>query len=89
MFIDSLFLNALPVPMLATVFFLISAGGFIDKICPGGVPRWTPNMNLSWTSFWEASWNDFGMVFGGKDAPKKAQDDAKTAMMTSFLGSIF
>ena len=46
-------------------------------------------MDLSWTSFWEASWSDFGKVFGSQDALKKAQDDAKTAMMTSFLGSIF
>ena len=46
-------------------------------------------MDLSWASFWEASWSDFGKVFGGQDAPKTAQDDAKMAMMTSFFGSIF
>ena len=46
-------------------------------------------MDLSWTSFWETSWSDFGRVFGGQDAPKTAQDDAKTAMMTTFFGSIF
>ena len=46
-------------------------------------------MDLSWTSFWEASWSDLGKVFGSQDAPKKAQDDAKTAMMALFLGSIF
>ncbi len=59
-YIDSLFLNALPVPMLATVFFFDFRRGFIRKIGPGGSPRWTPNMDLSWTSFWEASWSDFG-----------------------------
>ena len=46
-------------------------------------------MDLSWTSFWEASWSDFGRVFGGQDTLKQAQDDAKTAMMASFFGSIF
>ena len=30
-----------------------------------------------------------GGFFGGQDAPKTAQDDANTAMMTSFFGSIF
>ena len=30
-----------------------------------------------------------GGFLEGWDAPKKARDDAKTAMMTSFLGSIF
>ena len=70
-------------------FFCWVSIGFIRFFGPRGLPSCTPNMDLSWTSFWEASWNDFGMVFGGKDAPKKAQDDAKTAMMTSFLGSIF
>ena len=88
-FIDSLFLNALPVPMLATVFCFDVRWGFIDKAGPGGVSRWTPNMDLSWTSFWEASWSDLGRVFGGQDAPKKAQDDATTAMMTSFFGIDF
>ena len=46
-------------------------------------------MDLSWASFWEASWSDFGGGFGGQDAPKKAQDDAKTVMMTSFLDPFF
>ena len=46
-------------------------------------------MDLSWASFWEASWSDFGMVFGSQDAPKKAQDDAKTAMRASFFGIAF
>ena len=89
MLIDSLFLNALPVLMLATVFFFDFRRGFIDQIGPGGLPRWTPNMDLSWTSFWEASWNDFGKVFGSQDGLKKAQDGAKTVKMVSILGSIF
>ena len=85
-----MFINALPVPMLATgFFFIVFSLGFSRFFGPRGVSRWTPNMDLSWTSFWEASWNDFGRAFGGQDALKKAQDDAKTAMMTSFLGSIF
>ena len=46
-------------------------------------------MDLSWTSFWEASWDDFGKVFGSQDAPKKDQDGAKTAKMASILGSFF
>ena len=46
-------------------------------------------MDLSWASFWEASWSEFGRVFGGQDALKKAQDNAKTVMRASFLGSIF
>ena len=88
-YIDSLFLNALPVPMLATGFFICFSLVFSRFFGPRGVSRWTPNMDLSWASFWEASWSDFGKVFGGQDAPKTAQDDAKTAMMTSFLGSNF
>ena len=65
-YIDSLFLNALPVPMLATVFFLnLFFPRFFLVFWPqGGVSRWTPNMDLSWASFWEASWSDFGRVFG-------------------------
>ena len=63
-YIDSLFLNARPVPMLATVFY-----GFFLRFFlffgPRGVSRWTPNMDLSWASFWEASWSDFGRGFGG------------------------
>ena len=43
-------------------------------------------MDLSWTSFWEASWSDLGRVFGGHDAPKKAQDGAKTAKIAPMLG---
>ena len=70
-------------------FFIGFSLGFSRFFGPRGVSRWTPNMDLSWTSFWEASWSDFGRVFGSQDAPKKAQDDAKTAMMTSFLGSHF
>ena len=63
-YIDSLFLNALPVPMLATGFFFYWFSTRIYKFfCPRGVSRWTPNMDLSWTSFWEASWSDFGKVF--------------------------
>ena len=45
-FIDSLFLNALPVPMLATGFFLgFSLGFFLGFLAPGGSqdgpPTWT------------------------------------------------
>ena len=46
-------------------------------------------MDLSWTSFWEASWSDLGRVFGSQDGLKNAQDGAKTAKMASILGSIF
>ena len=46
-------------------------------------------MDLSWTSFWEASWSDFGRVFGSQDGLKKAQDGAKTAKMAWILGLIF
>ena len=81
-YIDSLFLNALPVPMLATIFFIDFSLGFSWLFGPRGVSRCTPNMDLSWASFLEASWNDFGRVFGSQDAPKTAQDDAKTAIMT-------
>ena len=62
-YIDSLFLNALPVPMLATGFCFIGFSFVFSKFFgPRGVSRWTPNMDLSWTSFWEATWSDFGRV---------------------------
>ena len=70
-------------------FFIGFSLGFSRFFGPRGVSRWTPNMDLSWASFWEASWNDFGKVFGSQDGLKKAQDGAKTAKMASILGSIF
>ena len=82
-YIDSLFVNALPVPMLD--FFIGFPQGFIALLVPGVSQDGAP----TWTSFWEASWSDFGRGFGSQDAPKTAQDDANTTMMTSFSGSIF
>ena len=87
--LDASIVNALPVPMLATVFFPWFSLRFSMFSGPRGVSRWTPNMDLSWTSFWEASWSDFGKVFGSQDGLKKAQDGAKTAKMASIWGSIF
>ena len=49
-------------------------------------PQHGPKLGLVLGGVLERCWEGF---FGGQDAPKKAQDDAKTAMMTSFLGSIF
>ena len=46
-YIDSLFLNALPVPMLATVFFICFSLGFSQFFGSRGVSRRTPNMDLS------------------------------------------
>ena len=46
-------------------FFFDFRRGFIDKIGPGGVPKMTPNMDLSWISFWEASWRPLGAILGG------------------------
>ena len=44
-YIDSLFLNALPVPMLATIFFLVFLKVFLSFLAPGGSqdgpPTWT------------------------------------------------
>ena len=91
-YIDSLFLNALPVPMLATGFLFLSLFSlrFSMFFLPqGGLkmdPQHGPRLGLVLGGVLERYWEGF---FGGQDAPKKPQGDAKTAMMTSFLGSIF
>ena len=74
-FIDSLFLNALPVPMLATVSLL--SQWFSKESSPWRLPKMTPNMDLSWTSFWEASWSDLGRVFGSQDGSQIGQKSIK------------
>ena len=54
----SICVHALPVLMLATVFFKYWFSiRIFSFFSPRGVSRWTPNMGLSWASSWEASWS--------------------------------
>ena len=62
MFIDSLFLNALPVPMLATGFFLLVFHWFYKVFWSPRASKLDLKLELCWSSSWEASWSDLGMV---------------------------
>ena len=62
-YIDSLFLNALPVPMLATGFFIGFSLGFSWFFGPRGLP--------SWTSSWSYVGARLERVLGGSEVAQQ------------------
>ena len=58
------YLNALPVLCEKQVFLGAARSTFSTIFPPRRVSRWTPNMDLSWTSSWEGFWRRLGAVLG-------------------------